>query len=61
MREDITHVVHASTTKSKTCDLDPIPTDMVKENIDLLAPLLTDIVNASLQAGIVPTNMKHAF
>ena len=57
-RKDITRIVRTSTTK--TCDLDPIPTYMVKDNIDLLAPLLTDIINITLQTGIVPTNMKHA-
>ncbi|KAI0214428.1 hypothetical protein LSAT2_000477 [Lamellibrachia satsuma] len=56
--EGIIRIVHLSTTK--TCDLDPMPTNMLKDNIDLLAPILTNIVIASLQPGIVPQNMKHA-
>ena len=57
-RKDITHIVRTAT--AETWDLDPKPTDMVKNNINLLASLLTGIVNASLQAAIVPMNMKHA-
>ena len=44
----------------KSCDLDPMPTSLLKGNIDLLAPILTDIINTSLATGVVPVDMKHA-
>ena len=44
---------------AKTCDLDPMPTSLLKGNIDLLAPILTDIINTSLATGVVPVDMKH--
>ena len=31
-----------------------------KDNIETLAPIITDIVNTSLQSGVVPAAMKHA-
>ena len=49
--EDILRIVRLFTTK--TCDLDPMPTNMLKDNIDLLAPILTNIVNASLHPGMI--------
>ncbi len=45
---------------SKTCALDPIPTWLVKESLDVLLPVITDIVNKSLVSGKVPASMKTA-
>ena len=42
---------------TNTCDLDPMPTNMLKDDIDLLAPILTNIVNASLQSDVVLQNI----
>ncbi len=39
---------------SKSCDLDPLPTDLVKTCLDLLLPVITNIINLSLQQGIFP-------
>jgi hypothetical protein len=47
-------------TTSKQCPLDPLPTQLVKENIDILLPTITRIVNLSLQSGVMPSNMKEA-
>ena len=55
--EDIIPIVLLSTTK--TCNLEQMPTNMLKDNIDLLAPILTNIVTASLQSGFVPQNTKR--
>ncbi|KAI0218419.1 hypothetical protein LSAT2_029881 [Lamellibrachia satsuma] len=44
----------------KCCDIEPMPTSVLKGNIDLLAPILTDIINTSLETGVVPVDMKHA-
>ena len=39
---------------SKTCSLDPCPTHIVKQCIDILLPSLTKLVNLSLKNGIFP-------
>ena len=43
---DIRRIVLQSSAKS--CTLDPIPTNLLKENIDTIASVFTDIINASL-------------
>ena len=45
---------------SKTCALDPVPTSILKDNAEIFAPMIMQIVNASLQSGTVPADMKHA-
>ena len=45
---------------TKGCNLDPLPTDLVKECADDLVPLLTSIINESLKAGVVPAQLKQA-
>ena len=44
----------------KSCCLDPVPTKVVKECLDELAPLLTVIINQSLQSGVFPDVWKEA-
>ena len=44
----------------KSCDLDTIPTWLVKECIDDLAPHLQRIVNLSLQCAQVPVTLQQA-
>ncbi len=46
--------------KSATCDLDPIPTWLLKKCLDILLPVLTKMVNTSLQTGIFPEEWKTA-
>ena len=58
MTADIRRIVLQSSAKS--CNLDPMPTRLLKGNIDQLAPILTDIINTSLETGVVPADMKHA-
>ena len=55
---DIKHIILHS--NSKTCALDPVPTSILKDNAETFAPLIMKIVNASLQPGTVPADMKHA-
>ena len=55
---DIRRIILQSSAKS--CNLDPMPTSLLKENIDILVPVYTVIVNSSLESGIVPAAMKHA-
>ena len=45
---------------SKSCSLDSLPSWLVKENIPILLPVITTIVNASLSTGIFPSNLKHS-
>ena len=42
----------------KQCSTDPMPTRLLKENVDLLAPFLSQLFCWSLQHGVVPTTMK---
>ena len=44
----------------KQCSTDPMPTRLLKENVDLLAPFLSQLFCWSLQHGVVPTTMKSA-
>lgn len=45
---------------NKTCDLDPIPTSLLKQHIDILIHPITSIINLSLQSGIFPSDFKTA-
>jgi len=40
--------------------LDPIPTFLLKEVIDILLPYITALINASLQQGYLPSSQKMA-
>ena len=44
----------------KTCRLDPLPSDHVKNNIGSLASTITLITNASLSEGVMPNELKRA-
>ena len=46
--------------KSTTCELDPIPTTFLKSCIETLLPVITRIVNMSMQTGCVPSSLKKA-
>ncbi len=46
--------------KTTDCHLDPFPTRLVKEYIDVLLPLITKMVNLSLANGSFPRNWKEA-
>ena len=58
MSEDISNVIRTS--QSKHPSLDPWPTFLVKEYLDILAQPITKIFNASLAQGISPDAFKHA-
>ena len=45
---------------TKSCELDPMPTSLVKENCDILIDHITDIVNKSIATGVFPSNFKSA-
>ena len=46
--------------KNKSCCLDPLPTWLLKENLDILLPLLTQIINCCIETGRFPSCLKHA-
>ena len=43
---------------SKSCDLDPIPTSLLKENISSSLPLFTEIVNHSISSATFQNNSR---
>ena len=45
---------------SKSCELDPIPTTLLKKILPNLLPTITNIINLSLQSGIFPRSWKTA-
>ena len=55
---DIKHIILHST--SNTRALDPVPTSILKDNAETFATMLMQMVNASLQSGTAPADMKHA-
>ena len=46
---------------NKQCSLDPIPTWLLKEVLDVIVPYLTVLFNSSLTTGIVPDGFKLAY
>ena len=57
-KEEVRRLIMQSPTKS--CALDPIPTSLLKEMVDVLLPYLTVMVNTSLREGRLPSSHKHA-
>ena len=45
---------------SKSCKLDPVPIDLLKEAIHKIAPTLMNLINTSLNLGTFPTELKRA-
>ena len=44
----------------KSCELDTIPTTLLKQCRTELTPIITRIVNLSLETGVFPDQFKHA-
>ena len=44
----------------KQCPLDPIPTWLLQNSIDILAPYLTELANQSFSSGVFPYDLKTA-
>ena len=57
--DDILKILRSS--NSKSCDLDPIPTALVKKCADILATPITNIINYSLREGSFPNCFKTAY
>ena len=56
--QEVTNQINSA--PNKHCELDPIPTWLVKKCCTVLAPVITDLINQSLTEGIFPENNKHA-
>ena len=56
--EDVRKLIKQS--PNKQCESDPIPTWLLKECLDSLLPVLTLLVNKSLQLGYFPEEWKNA-
>ena len=54
-------ICYFSQYSDKQCSADPMPTWLLKDCVDDLAPFLCYMFNASLQQGIVPSTFKSAF
>ena len=46
--------------KPTTCILDPFPTTLIKSHLSAISPLITKIINLSLNSGHVPSALKAA-
>ena len=55
---EITDLIKRS--KPSTCQLDPLPTQLVKSCLPSLAPIISAIIHSSLTTGTVPTSFKTA-
>ena len=55
---DISDLIHKS--KPTTCQLDPLPTTLVKSCSTSLLPLISAIIDSSLSSGVVPSAFKTA-
>lgn len=49
------------TLPAKQCSSDPLPTRLLKANVDILASFLSHLFCWSLQHGVVPSRMKSAY
>ena len=45
---------------TKTCALDPLPTWLLERHSSVILPKLTEVVNASLEQGMLPNSLGHA-
>ena len=45
---------------NKQCELDPIPTSLLKDCASILVPIITKIINLSLSTGNFPLLFKHS-
>ena len=52
----VKNTIHCLSTK--TCSLDPLPTFVIKNYVDLLSPMIANIVNQSLTKGEFPSLLK---
>ena len=47
-------------TTDKTCELDPLPANQLRDNITSIVSVITMITNTSLDEAVMPRLLKHA-
>ena len=57
--QDIIKIITKSPAKS--CAADPVSTELLKQHLDVLFPILTKLVNASMQSGCLLDDLKEAW
>ena len=58
LQEEVEKIINTS--PSKRCDLDPIPTILLKQTLPSVITILTEIINKSLTSGLFPDRLKVA-
>jgi hypothetical protein len=58
LSDDVTKLINSS--KTTSCSLDPLPTQLVKKFVHLLAGPISLIINLSITTGCFPSTLKHA-
>ena len=56
--DELFNIIMAS--PSKSCNIDPLPTSLLKTSVAPLLPFLTDTMNKSMSTGVVPHRFKVA-
>ena len=56
--DELFNIIMAS--PSKSCNIDPLPTSLLKTSVAPLLPFLTDTMNKSMSTGVVPHGFKVA-
>jgi hypothetical protein len=56
--DELLRIIYSTSIKS--CDLDPVPGQILKKCSHLVLPVLTTIVNLSLESATLPTKLKEA-
>ena len=58
LSDDVTKLINSS--KTTSCSLDPLSTQLVTKFVHLLAAPISRIINLSITTGCFPTTLKHA-
>jgi len=53
--------LNSSLSPDTSCDLDPIPTSLLKQCSHILLPTITNIINLFLSTGIFPDQFKNCY
>ena len=57
---NVKEVVQLIKATSKTCALDPLPSSVLSQCVDALAPLITNIINMSIAQSDIPELLKES-
>ena len=56
--DEVLRIINKSATKS--CELDALPTHLLKQHKDVVLPSITSVANSLVQSSTMPANMKSA-